>query len=196
MNSSASVRAGCDACVVGPCALQVSVFSAATMSMDSAHAKACFKAKARACAYVVEWLSEEITPYHVDSELNQFRATCMWCYNGLFQLFREGRVILNPQEIQRTEFLIDCLLYSHNRLASAALNVCSLLWVLKPKHHYLFETKLHVRSTAFNPGAYWCFGDEDHVGVISKLALRCHKRTAVLQCIRRYMIRYRLRLFA
>ena len=93
--------------------------------------------------------------------------------------------------MKATTFAIQTILVASNKLALASWGRGSSSWQLKPKRHQLLELMWHVEATRLNPGAYWCFGDEDHVGNVSSLAHRCHRRTAVKSSVRRYLLQYR-----
>ena len=60
-------------------------------------------------------------------------------------------------------------------------------WKLQPKHHMLLEMWMYVTSTGVNPGYFWCFGDEHHVGVAAKVASKCHKSTATASYLLRFI---------
>ena len=65
----------------------------------------------------------------------------------------------------------------YGRLAHDALIAGQRLWKLSPKLH-LMEHLLEIQAVVYgNPRWYWCYADEDLVGLMIDIAEGCHPNT-------------------
>ena len=62
------------------------------------------------------------------------------------------------------------------------------LWHHIPKLHQLHHIILDVIDDQNNPRFFHCFGDEDMVGIMLKLAKSCHASTVVRNCVDKYTV--------
>ncbi len=87
---------------------------------------------------------------------------------------------------------------AHCERALAALAVLAQqpgsAWRLTPKAHAL--THLAYDSGLGNPRAAHCYQDEDFVGRVKRIYVRCHGRSAPLRAVQRYALHMALRLHA
>ncbi len=79
----------------------------------------------------------------------------------------------------------------YNSLAAIALAQHRRVWKLLPKHHAL--THIAYDNAGVNPRSVHCYPDEDMVGRMKRVYVRCHGRTAPERGLQRYMLLAALR---
>jgi hypothetical protein len=82
-------------------------------------------------------------------------------------------------------------LLMYNRLAVTALQQGRLLWKTLPKHHAL--THIGYDGYGTNPRAVHCYADEDMVGRMKNIYVKCHGATAPARGLQRYLLLIGLR---
>jgi hypothetical protein len=85
---------------------------------------------------------------------------------------------------------IEHALLTNNALAAEAVAAGEKLYKLIPKHHALSHI---AYDFSINPRRVQCYADEDMVGRMKRLYIRCHGRTAPQRSLLRYSILAALR---
>jgi hypothetical protein len=63
------------------------------------------------------------------------------------------------------------------------------MWKPKPKLHMIVHlVDDFIIPTKLNPRSVWCYGGEDFVGKMKKVAKSCHRSSVVLGLIQRYLL--------
>ena len=114
----------------------VSELCCAALSMAAQTYRPLLKCKARACAYVTEWLSER-TALHAIDRLGKLRVAWLWGYRELWKRFTVVGVFLNSCELETMHVAVRAVVRSRNALAPHARSVQSCAWPRTPKHHQL-----------------------------------------------------------
>ena len=147
--------------------------------------------KTRDCCYVAEWL-RVVCHGHRDSDHGRRRYLALWSYSKLWTTLKDSGQILSRDERGTMVRYCDVLLAASSSLRVEAHGLGRRSWHLIPKHRQLLEMVASAADTGLNPAWHWCWGDEDFVGRIARLAKSCHMLTQSRSCMKRYALRYRL----
>ena len=82
---------------------------------------------------------------------------------------------------------VEAALSCYNWLASEALQQRKKLWKVVPKLHMLTHIA-YDNAQEVNPRWVHCYGDEDMVGKVKRIANKCHGATAHNAVLLRYLI--------
>lgn len=101
---------------------------------------------------------------------------------------RAGRVFTHAEHARYSSLMRQGLL-AYNALAVEALAANVKIWKLVPKFHAL----VHIISSRLNPRKQQCYDDEDMVGKIKRVFVKCHINTAAERTLQRYILMICLR---
>ena len=96
---------------------------------------------------------------------------------------RAGRYFTAEQHAEFCGWL-EVGLRNGNELAAAALATNQNLYKLVPKFHAV----THYYDSRLNPRRVTCYKDEDMVGRMKKIYIRCHGKTAPQRALQRYHV--------
>jgi hypothetical protein len=89
----------------------------------------------------------------------------------LYATIHAGAMKLTPIEVTTLQTACQKFLMEYTWLANQAMRLDKSMYSVKPKHHYLVH--LCEQAAVVNPRFTWCYGGEDMVGKISRLAHVC-----------------------
>lgn len=156
-----------------------------------------FKGKAHNTLMVLHWLTHVVTDFAEGlpaDEYIQIIATMMWGYSEMMSVFNRSPQWLTDQQADELSVARNAALYCNARLAAAALEAQQKIWPMKPKHHLVDHMCREAIATRQNPCWFWTFCDEDFIGQMKKLAVRCHRTTMAERVGQRFLLRYFVRL--
>ena len=97
-----------------------------------------------------------------------------------YQILESESQFLSPETKCEMQYLGQALAELYSKLASDAFNKGARLWKMSPKLH-LFEHLCELQCIILgNPRFYWCYSDEDLVGIMTDIAETCHPRTMAI----------------
>lgn len=99
---------------------------------------------------------------------------------------RASQRFLTAEAAQKLAADMECALQMYNALAASAVKASRLLWKCIPKMHAL--THVAYDNWGTNPRAVHCYPDEDMVGRMKKIYIKCHGATAPRRALQRYML--------
>jgi hypothetical protein len=123
---------------------------------------------------------------HQEHEHGHVRAAFFEALVQVDEICRRGGRHLSAAAAEGLAVAMEHALLMYNALAVEAFKYGRMLWKLIPKHHALTHIAYDGHGT--NPRAVHCYADEDMVGRMKKIYIRCHGSTAPLRSIQRYMI--------
>jgi hypothetical protein len=116
----------------------------------------------------------------------QVRAQLFEAFVKVDETCRDGGRHLLPAAADALAAAMEHALLMYNALAANAFEQGRQLWKFIPKHHALTHIAYDGHGT--NPRAVHCYADEDMVGRMKKIYVKCHGRTAPFRSIQRYII--------
>jgi hypothetical protein len=141
-----------------------------------------FRCKAAQAPRIIAWLSEitlefaQKAPDHLKAEA-ALVSSCVWGLATYFQVLRGGSRFLSTPETVQLEEAGTVFLNSYSELAR--INVGTPFWHIVPKFHQFHHLVLDAVEDKCNPHFFTCFGDEDMVGQMLKVARAGHASTVV-----------------
>ena len=137
-------------------------------------------------AYFCAYKAKECCDGTADSKL---RATCLWAYAEATHLMENSpRVFFSEASAKQWAWLIRVHLLTWQSLSRSAKAQSLRLWRLIPKTHCLDHMQEHVLKTQRNPMGHACFQDEDFLGKLKKVGLKCHGKSICKELVRRYQL--------
>ena len=149
----------------------------------------CLKAKAYNARVVVAWLAEKTyESAHLDGEHGRLRSVCIWGFAEFFYLIEREPRHLSDEGSARLIRAGNAFLQCYGALAADCHQSGDALYYLIPKHHAVAHTLLDLEVERYNARFYQCYSDEDFVGRMKRIAIRCHPRTMAKRAMQRYLI--------
>ena len=115
-------------------------------------------------------------------------ATVLWSADAWLKLLHGAGWFLDPEEQEQKEIIGDLFMKTYVGLASQAVQAGKKMWRTRPKLHLCHHMLLEQRASRRNPllGGTWM--DEDFIKRVFRVKSRVHKRTATLNCLRRWVM--------
>jgi len=76
----------------------------------------------------------------------------------------------------------------YQRLYAEAANLGERMWKMTPKVHLVQELLLYQCAMWGNPIYYWCYSDEDLVGLMIEIARSCHLNTLAVTALVKWLL--------
>lgn len=95
---------------------------------------------------------------------------------------------MSSDQLVRLMFAGRLYLLCFQKLAVDMLSDGVRLYKCTPKSHYFDEMLSFVEGTGYNPRFFHCFGEEDYIGKMTKLASQTHGLTVLKRTLQRYII--------
>jgi hypothetical protein len=134
-------------------------------------------------SFLADYLGQRIV---VGNHYSELRATCFWSASEFMALCDKCDVVLSTAQICRLEYL--GRLHSLTYISLHNIRLGTLLYGLRPKHHYWEELIIQTKELKLNPKHLGCWGEESLLGRIKRVAQRCHGATMLATSMRRYML--------
>ena len=115
---------------------------------------------------VTQWLAS-ITRDDDGDAHRRNRSRVLWALASLNDVFATAPYWLSDEEVARVDLARRTLFGAWRRLYTEAGGDGSM-WGLLPKHHAAMHILHDIVLTRRNPGSYWCFSGEHHMGVSRK----------------------------
>ena len=144
-----------------------------------------FQAKAAAIRCMVYWF-KEICDSASGTFHGRVRATMMNGFVEADEVMRGSGRHLTPEAQLKVAAAMEQALCAYNFLATEALEKGERLWKLVPKHHVM--THVVYDNFGSNPRKMSCYLDEDMVGRMKRIYMKCHPSTAPTTSLKRYII--------
>jgi hypothetical protein len=126
--------------------------------------------------------------YQSDTTHDKVRAVCAYAYAQLLHIWDLADRWLDAQEVADSLFYGRVFLQSYGFLGAEATRLGTVIWKIRPKHHFIDEMLERIRETHMNPRHQHCFMEEDFAGKLSRLARKCHRLTVCVRSIERYLL--------
>ena len=91
----------------------------------------------------------------------------------------------STQEISR---MLHLHLRSTEFLASYCWRHQIMAFKMRPKHHYLWHVAVDTALNQLNPRLHHVWSDEKFLGLVKRIACRCHGATVQKRAIERYLV--------
>ena len=111
-------------------------------------------------------------------------------FSSMFKNLQGQRLWLSDDCIVNLELQRQAALQGYVTLSFAAINNNINRYPMKPKLHMCDHSLRQAQLTRHNPLHQWCFPDEDFIGRIKTVALRCSSRKLSLRTLERWLLRY------
>ncbi len=148
--------------------------------------KAC---KAAACRSLVIWVWEVCCrPENLRDDCDYMRKTVFECMVLADLTMRgEGR-FMSDSAVQTLGDCVEGAMIAYDYLSKEAARLGIRNWKPIPKMH-LMEHSAYDMAPHCNPRHVHGYMDEDMVGKVKKIAVRCHPSTAGMRALQRYVLR-------
>lgn len=170
-------------------------FTCARLSRRGRQSYPVLSSKASPGKAVAMWVAARAVEHaqkEGSTEMDQLVATCLKSYSLSLELMDSVGLIMTEAEANKffnltlAHLQTFAVLNKRSRALQGRQAVGKNLWMLIPKHHYLFHCALKVRNERINPRASALFAGEDFVGRISRIARVCHRSTVSERVLLRY----------
>lgn len=137
---------------------------------------------------MVRWLQSVAADLHAEHPDDVHIALVAALFGGFVAadlvMQRARRRFLTPQEQSDTANYIEVGLVSYNALSLESHGNGVRNWKIVPKFHMTTHMG-YDQSGAANPRSVHCYPDEDLVGKVKRIIMRCHGATASLRVMQR-----------
>ena len=175
------------------------VFTVGRLGLTSLQSSPIFKGKAHNTLMVSFWVTDVVTRLAEALPADEYIAavaTMMWGYTEMMSIMQRSSQWLTDAQSDALGLARSAALFCNARLASAALAADRAIWPMKPKHHLVDHMCREAIASRHNPTYFWTFCDEDFIGVMKRLATKCHRTTLAERVCQRFLVRYFTRLTA
>lgn len=143
-------------------------------------------AKAAALRSMMYWLRDICVAAAGGSGHSALRAAFFDCLVKADEVMRAHGRFLPAQAGEDLAKHVEDALLAYNALAVSSFRAGARLWPLKPKLHAL--THIAYDHCRVNPRSVHCYADEDMVGRVKRIYIRCHPSSAPLRSLERYVL--------
>jgi hypothetical protein len=148
-------------------------------------------AKAAALRSMMYWLKDLCAATAGESEHAALRAAFFDSMCAADYAMRRGGRFLDAAGREAVARHVEDALLCYNSLGVASLRIRSGRWPFIPKLHAL--THIAYDNVGVNPRHVHCYADEDMVGRIKRVYIKCHADTAPQRALQRYALHTCLR---
>ena len=141
-------------------------------------------AKAAALRSMTYWLCTITQAHALTDPHSALRASMVASFVRADQICRTSGRFLTANEHRTLCVAIEAALVSYNALAVEACRDGKKLYKIVPKFHAL----THIYDVPINPRRTACYQDEDMVGRMKRIYVRCHGSTAPRRALQRYCV--------
>ena len=115
-------------------------------------------------------------------------ATALWCADSLMQVLHDADTFLTMEEQNHRKIVGEMFMFVYVRLAAKAADQNKKMFRTRPKLHMMHHIILESRASNLNPvtGSTWM--DEDAIKRYFQVKKRVHRKTAALNCLRRWLL--------
>ena len=124
---------------------------------------------------------------------SRLRNTCSWGMADFLLCLDVGEDIMNPELTHRAVRSAYTFAKTYQELSRTAELEGKALWKIRPKGHYFMHLVDSCSASNRNPNSHHCFGEEDFMGVVTRIASGTHGATTMLRTLQRYMMFMALR---
>ena len=131
------------------------------------------------------WISHVVLE-DVTDNYKLLRASCAGAFVHMQMVFDNGGVLLSDSEVAEAQRLGRFFLMSYQVLANRAADLHEPLYKMRPKYHSLDHIVRELVNKE-NPRFFMCFGDEDLMGKIARVAFKTHPSNISRATLMRYV---------
>ena len=117
----------------------------------------------------------------------ELAATCLWALDSWIQITDSSGMILSEAQAEECMRLGRIHLKSDVSLAKTAFDAHVLRWKVRPKLHYL-DHWFRAQVNLLNPRIFQCYGEEDLMGRVARLAAQVHRNVVGHRTLMRYCL--------
>jgi hypothetical protein len=146
--------------------------------------------KAASVKTVCLYLAKKVLDLHVPGDNHsKIRSTCAWAYaDWLHTLDLSDRIFL-PTQRDRASRSGRLFLVTYQTLAEESIAERTWLYKVRPKHHdYDHVVMLLEAGSLLNPRFLTCFAEEDLMGKLKRIGLKCSRQTAPVRMLEWWLL--------
>lgn len=180
-------------CSVHKVYCSISRFTLRTIHRKSKKTTPMYVCKAAKTNVLVAWLAEltesfaERCPVELKNEAVQV-AGCTWGLAMYFHILKSAGPRLNDDEAHTLRLCSQTFLCLYSALARNTHPQNVNCWHHVPKFHQYDHLVLDAIEERVNPRTFHCFGGEDQVGKLIKMAGTAHPFTVATTTVKRYLL--------
>jgi hypothetical protein len=146
--------------------------------------------KAASVKTVCIYMARKVLDVHVPGDNHsKVRSTCAWAYSDYLHTLDVGDRLLSPVQRDRAASSGRLFLLSYQTLAEEAIARRTFLYKVRPKHHdYDHVIMLLEGGSVLNPRFLSCFAEEDLMGKLKLIGLKCSRQTASLRILESWLL--------
>jgi hypothetical protein len=152
------------------------------------------RVKAAHVRVMIPFIAEKVLELHPPTFEGKLVGTMIWALADFCQCLDRAGKWLSDDETKRALSSGTLYLTSYQALAAANLIRRRCNYKVRPKLHYFAHQILRqIETSRLNPRHLHCFGDEDFIGRIARLAKLTSGQTTSLRTLQRYLLYIALR---
>ena len=152
------------------------------------------KTKAASTGHIGRWMAATLASVSpADNEMRLVRNVVVY-WDIVYQIIKNSGDVLADSTCDKLLRCHKIAMNSYSILSRHASEQCQRRWPMKPKFHLLDEIIRETATSKINCRQYWCFKHEDFIGVIVKVAKRCHTTTMCRKVLLKWRMRLQLKL--
>ena len=124
------------------------------------------------------------------NEYKMERALCLWGLDQFYKMLREGPLYLEDSHLEQLRIARDAFLYGYLYLHRCAQEAGVHAWPARPKLHMFDRIYRHASETRRNPSSSCNFQEEDNVGLMIRIAQKCHGVTLESRALERWVAQF------
>ena len=118
-----------------------------------------------------------------------YRSTCAWSYADWLHTLDVAGPIFSEDERDRAARSARTFLLVYQRLAQESVARGTFIYKIRPKLHDWEHTIMLLEAgSLFNPRFMSCFSEEDLMGRIKKLGLKCPRQSAPWRILEKWLL--------
>jgi hypothetical protein len=146
------------------------------------------KAKGAAARYLVEYCLHLARRFSTGSDHDELKIALVEKLVRLYQIMAENGQFFAPAVQREFAKIGQDISKMLSVLAAEAHALGQRLWQYSPKVHLVEHMTGEQAATFGNPRYYWCYPDEDLVGLSVEVAENCHVKTMAEMVILKWLI--------
>jgi len=168
-------------------------FTVKRLHRDTNSSYPFFNCKAAQTAPLVAWLADLMLQWTeccppAEKETALITANMLWGLSRYFWICKNGGRFFTPVERNEIHESGHTFLFMYSELRRLSHEKGTFLWQFIPKFHQYHHLILDAVADGCNPRFFHCFGDEDQVGRMLKIARASHATTVVFNTVTLFWI--------
>jgi hypothetical protein len=145
------------------------------------------KAKGACVRHIAKYALELWVSYSTGTEYDHWVLGCIQCLCDFYQILDNNSQFLTESSKSSIKRIGYTLAVLYTKLSKFAYDACLHLWKMSPKLHLFLHLCEWQAPEYGNPKYYWCYSDEDLVGLAIEVARSCHPKTMAAMCLIKWL---------